>query len=312
MDIANVHPEIRQSVRRIPPLPFYNRAFVWLLKFLARILPKRKHLKGVTIEDRTIGNAGVRIYVPTGGLSGAGLLWIHGGGLLIGRADQDDRLCGDYARQLGLVVVSVEYRLAPEHPFPAAIDDCFEAWQWLLAHAADWGVDSYRLAIAGQSAGGGLAASLAQRILDAGGIQPAAQTLYCPMLDDRTAVDETLDGIRHRIWNNRSNRAGWSAYLGQRFGSADVPPYAVPARRENLAGLAPAWIGVGDIDLFYAEDSQYAEQLAQQGVETRFYAVPMAPHAFETFAPAATLSQDFFASNYEFLRQKLGIEPPAR
>ena len=158
-----------------------------------------------------------------------------------------------------------------------------------------------------RSAGGGVAASMALRVHDAGGVQPAAQALFCPMLDDRTAAQLELDALEHRIWNNRSNRAGWTWYLGQPVGQSQVPAYAVPARRTVLAGLPPAWIAVGDIDLFYGEDRAYAERLSQAGVPCEFYPVSRAPHGFETFAPEATLSRDLFTDYYRFLRQVLKL-----
>ena len=200
----------------------------------------------------------MRLYRPEQGLSGAGLLWIHGGGMITGNAATNDRECAAFARELGIVVVSVEYRLAPKHPFPAALDDCHAAWQWMLSAAGELGIDPARIAISGQSAGGGLAASLALRIRDAGGLQPAAQALMCPMLDDRTGARRELDAIDHRVWNNRSNRAAWSWYLGLPPGSSEVPAHAAAARCANLRGLPPAWIGVGEVDLFLEEDRRYA------------------------------------------------------
>lgn len=308
MELSKVHPELRKPVGRIPPLPFHRRPFVILLNTMLRFVPKAQIHDGIRIEETDIDNrASVRIYHPVKA-SGAALLWIHGGGLMMGRAAQDDKLCIRYARQLGLLVVSVEYRLAPRHPFPAAIDDCFAAWKWSLQQASSLGVDPQRIAIGGQSAGGGLAASLAQRIFDTGGIQPAAQSLYCPMLDDRTAADEKLDALNHRLWHNRSNRAGWTAYLGQLPGAPTAAEYAVAARRKNLAGLPPAWIGVGDIDLFFAEDIRYGEQLQAQGISCEFHIAPQAPHGFETLAPRSALAQALFLSNFEFLQRTLGIQ----
>ena len=141
------------------------------------------------------------------------------------------------ARDAGILVANVEYRLAPTHQYPAAIDDCVEAWQWLLQSAGELGIDPARIAIAGQSAGGGLAAALALRVHDAGGVQPAAQILFCPMIDDRTALRSELDGNDYLMWNTRHNRQAWSWYLGQPAGAPEVPAYAAPARRDDLSGL---------------------------------------------------------------------------
>jgi acetyl esterase/lipase len=156
-------------------------------------------------------------------------------------------------------VVSADYRLAPEHPYPAPLDDCLAAWTWLQDNSPARGVDPTRVAIGGQSAGGGLAASLVQRVHDdPGAAQPVAQWLFCPMLDDRTAAERKLDATKHILWNNTSNRMGWRSYLGVEPGAASTPEYAVPSRRADLAGLPPTWIGTGDIELFYDENRAYA------------------------------------------------------
>ncbi|MFN2323456.1 MAG: alpha/beta hydrolase [Trueperaceae bacterium] len=256
--------------------------------------------------DHAEAGVRVRVYRPEAGASGGALLWLHGGGLIVGRPSMDDGRCVAWARDLGLVVVSVDYRLAPEHPFPAALDDAHAAWTWLQGAAAALGVDPERVAVGGGSAGGGLAACLTQRLRDEGGAQPAAQLLVYPMLDDRTAARRELDGAGHRVWTNRSNRAGWSAYLGGAPGAADVPMHAAAARSADLAGLPPAWIGVGALDLFLDEDRAYAARLAAAGVPTEVDEVPGAPHGFDALAPDVPLAQAFVARQTAFLRDRLG------
>ncbi|MGL4647777.1 MAG: alpha/beta hydrolase, partial [Caldilineaceae bacterium] len=209
------------------------------------------------------------------------------------------------ALALGVVVVAGEYRLAPESPFPAALDDCAAAWAWLQDAAPQLGVDPERVAVGGESAGGGLAAGLVQRIHDAGGVQPAAQWLFSPMLDDRTAAKTELDAINHPIWNNRQNRYGWQAYLGVEPGAAQLPDYAAPARRGDLRGLPPTWIGVGDIELFYAEGRTYAERLAAAGVDCTLDLVAGAPHAVEAVARESRIAQEYVARAHEWLRLRL-------
>ena len=307
MKIDKVHPQLRKNVRRFPPIPLYNSIVLAIFRRLMRLQPKAKKMFGVSITERRHNNAHLRIYRPAGDLSGAGMLWIHGGGYVIGSNSMNDQDCSRYARDLKIVVISAGYRLAPEYPFPCALDDCFEAWQWLQSNARDLGIASDRIVISGQSAGGGLAAGLAQRILDEGGIQPAGQALFYPMIDDRTAARRELDAINHRVWNNKNNRFGWASYLGHSPGMSEVAQYAVPARRDNLSGLPATWIGVGDLDLFYEENRLYAPRLSEAGVSCQLKVVTGAPHYFEALVPNAPISQEFMESYYQFLREVLKL-----
>jgi acetyl esterase/lipase len=263
------------------------------------------------METRQAGAARVRVYRPTNYRSTAALFWIHGGGLIIGSAVQDDRLCAQVAHELGIVVVSTEYRLAPEHPFPAALDDCMAGWTWLQREAQRLGADSSRIAIGGESAGGGLAASLAQRLQDSasdlGVATPIAQWLFCPMLDDRTAARQDVGALDHFVWNNRLNRFGWRSYLGVEPGSASAPEYASPARRVDLHGLPPTWIGYGDIELFSDEDYDYAERLGAAGVDITTDVVAGAPHGFESWASNTDLARAYLARAQSWLQQILQI-----
>ena len=305
MDIEIINPELRMRYRMFPDLPYHRPALRPALRVLLRVLGNSGPVRGVSVKTHRVEEAQVRLYRPPQAASGAGLLWMHGGGYIVGCAAQDDRRCSSLARELGLVVISVDYRLAPEQPFPAALDDCREAWDWLQVHADELGVDKRRVAIAGESAGGGLAACLAQRLCDEGGVQPAAQVLCYPMLDDRTTAEVEWDSAHHLVWNNENNRGGWSAYLGCDPGSERVPDYAVAARRVDVSGLPPAWIGVGDKDLFYGENRRYAERLSEAGVPCELDVVPGAPHAFPVVAPKAAVSIAFVARMTAFLRQSL-------
>lgn len=248
-------------------------------------------------EVITLGSgAGVRLFRPAGVTEPApALLWIHGGGYVIGTADMDDHLCARFSKRLGITVASVEYRLAPEHPYPAALQDCYSALTWLAGLP---GVDPARVAIGGASAGGGLAAALALWARDSGTSQgetiPAFQLLVYPMLDDRSST--TGDKPNYRLWNPRANRFAWSAYLGH----AD-PQVAVPARRDDLSGLPPAWIGVGTNDLFYDEDLAYAERLQAAGVPCDVEVVPGAFHGFDLWASKSPVSQRFFETQCKVL-----------
>ena len=307
MDINKVNPQFQAVYRRIPSVPIHNPVLLRLIQFYFKFQSKPKSVPGVTISDYLFGNSGARVYQPEGTPSGAGLLWVHGGGYIIGNPAMNDRECLQYAQKLNVTVVSVKYRMAPKHPFPAASDDCFAAWQWFQEKAEGFGVSANRIAISGQSAGGGLAAGLVQRIHDNGGVQPVGQALFYPMLDDRTATRTELDTLKHRMWNNTNNRGAWAYYLGQAPGLDHVPAYAAPTRREDLSGLPPTWLGVGDIDLFYEEDQLYAKRLADAGVSCELKVVPGGPHAFDITASNAALSRDFLDSNYQFLRRVLQL-----
>lgn len=303
MDLERIHPQFRDAVKRFPALPLHNRWFRAIISRLSSRMGKPRAVAGVRIEDRRLDHGRVRIYRPESGGTGGALFWIHGGGLILGNPGLNDRECSAWARDLGLVVVSAGYRLASQHPFPAALDDLYQSWRWLQGAVAALGIDPQRVVVSGQSAGGGLAASLVQRIHDEGGVQPAGQALLCPMLDDRTAARRELDSINHRLWNNRSNRAGWGCYLGTAPGGPAVPAYAVAARRDNLAGLPPAWIGVGDIDLFYEENRRYAERLREAGVPCELEVVSGGHHGFELLSWQAPLTRAFYQSNYRFLQR---------
>lgn len=310
MTLSQTAPELRDDISKMPRAPVSSRLGRWLIRTAMRLLMRDKQHEGVRLE-KAVTKEGVhlRIFTPEAPLTGAALLWIHGGGMVIGAAAQDDAFCAETARELKIVVISTEYRLAPESPFPAPLDDCLSAWHWIQTAAQQRNIAANRVAIGGQSAGGGLSASLVQRIHDMGGTQPAAQWLFCPMLDDRTAVSHAFDGIGHLIWNNSQNRTGWGAYLGDEFGASHVSEYAVPARRDDLRGLPPAWIGVGDIELFFAEDKAYAERLSASGVDCTLDIVTGAPHGFERIAVNTKLAQDYLSRARTWLAEKLAVTP---
>ncbi|TDK96398.1 alpha/beta hydrolase [Mycobacterium paragordonae] len=285
------------------------------LRSIARILPRgyRLHrglkfpralmgLAGVTGRERDVPvvavdeNVTVRVHRPAGLPSRApALLWIHGGGTVMGSAAQEDRYCRKLSYLAGLAVVAVEHRLAPEHPYPAPLDDCYAALLWLQRQS--W-VDPARIAVGGASAGGYFAAALAQRAHDRGDVRPVFQLLVYPMLDDRTGAKP--DGRKRIMWSERDNQLAWQWYL-----SGADPGEAVPARRADLSGLPPAWIGVGTLDLFHQECVSYAQRLRDAGVPVHEHIAAGAFHAFDLLAPNAPISLSFFASQCRHLRDAL-------
>ncbi|WP_159500727.1 alpha/beta hydrolase [Microbacterium sp. 18062] len=309
MDIGVVDPELHRATRRLPVPPVANRLVRSAVRWAGRRLLPAYRVDGVTVRDVRDGAVRVRVYEPAARASDAGLVWVHGGGLVIGSAKQDDRLCAETAAACGITVVSAEYRLAPEAPFPAALEDVEHAWSWVQANARSLGIDPARVVIGGESAGGGIAACLAQRLYDAGGTRPIAQWLFGPMLDDRTAARRDLDALDHWVWNNRANRFGWASYLGTDPGARDVPPYAVAARREDLGGLPAAWICVGDIELFAYEVRAYAGRLRDAGVDVVLDVIPGAPHGFENWAADTGPARALVARAHAWLGDHLG---PAR
>lgn len=309
MNISDLHPQVQKQIARMPTIALRNPLSRLLMKMMMEVMYRPQNHASVRMRAVDLGPFGVRVYEPHGARSGAGMLFIHGGGYVLGKAKMNDRDCNDWARELGLTVVSVDYRLAPKHPFPTPLDDCFLAWTWFLENAAALGVNSSRIVVAGQSAGGGLAAGLCQRILDDGGSQPAAQLLFYPMIDDRTATDESLTRVRHLVWNNENNLYGWSAYLGHPVdGPTERLPWSVPSRRVDLSNLPPAWIGVGDKDLFYGENLAYAARLSESGVPNELEIVESAPHGFDALAPDAEISRAFRSTSLDFMRRHLGID----
>ncbi|WP_433585896.1 alpha/beta hydrolase [Microbacterium hydrocarbonoxydans] len=302
MDISDINPRLRAATKKAPRINFENALTRWIIAKAAGLAPG-KRMEGV--ERRIVVHEGVRlrVYIPAHA-SGAALLWVHGGGLVVGSAALDDIMCSETAAQTGAVVVSVGYRLAPAHRFPAAIDDCYTGWRWLQQNLSALGIDPNRVAIGGQSAGGGLAANLVHRAHDAG--DPiAAQWLFCPMLDDRTAADRSLDAVDHFVWNNRSNLVGWSSYLGSAMGGDELPPYAAASRRGDLSGLPTTWIYTSDIELFRDEDLEYARRLTDAGVDVTLEIVNGAPHGFEAWAPKEAMSKELLNGARDWLDAQL-------
>jgi acetyl esterase/lipase len=297
MPSADFHPDLRRIARVAPRTTPVGPRTLRLERALTTLQRRNTRDDRDDVEALTLcSGVGVRLHRPVGVSEPApALLWMHGGGYVLGSAQQDDGLCRRFSRALGITVASVDYRLAPEHPYPAALQDCYSALTWLVGLPA---VDPARVAIGGPSAGGGLAAALALLARDCGDITPALQLLAYPMLDDRSGARP--NNPKYRLWSPKSNRFGWRAYLGD----AD-PQVAVPARRDDLSGLAPAWIGIGTNDLVHDEGLGYAERLTDAGVPCEVEVVPGAFHGFDVIAPKARVSRSFFVSQCASLRTAL-------
>ena len=277
-------------------------------------MPAPKDLEGIRIENVHIPSQDertqvrLRIYKPENTSAPTPvLLWMHGGGYVIGRPEQDDASCVQYVRDLGITIVSVDYRCAPKHPFPAGLDDCHAALKWVASHAQEFHIDPKRIAVGGNSAGGGLAAALAQLAHDRNEIKVAFQLLIYPMLDDRTVLHTDIDDSSNITWHHNDNEFGWESYLGQKCGVEDVPAYSVPARRADLSGLPPAWIGVGDLDIFHDEDVAYANRLKNNGVECDLHIVTGAFHGFDVFDHKIPLVQEFRRSQMDSMKKFLAM-----
>ncbi|MFJ6573802.1 alpha/beta hydrolase [Streptomyces sp. NPDC091292] len=264
------------------------------------------------IEDRTVpGPAGapdisLLICRPTGAAGPLPAVFhTHGGGMVLGTNRVGVDMALDWAAELGMVVVSVEYRLAPEHPHPAPVEDCYAGLLWTAAHAAELGIDPDRIVIAGASAGGGLTAALALLARDRGGPALLGQMLLCPMLDDRNDTVSALQMAGRGVWDRTANDMGWTALLGTARGGPDVSPYAAPARATDLSGLPPAFIDVGSAETFRDEDVSYADRLWQAGGRAELHVWPGGFHGFDGLAPQAPVSQDARAARLRWLRRLL-------
>ena len=224
------------------------------------------------------------------------VLHIHGGGYIVGTVAEDIASLQRLSAAQGCVVVSVDYRLAPETRFPGSLEDNYAALRWLYANAKELGVDRNRIALLGESAGGGHVAALAIAARDRGEVPVAMQVMIYPMLDDRTGSSRTVaPHLGAFVWDAAANRFGWSSLLGVPAGSDSVPRGAVPARVKNLRGLPPTFIGVGSIDLFVEEDIAYAQRLIQAGVPTELFIAPGGYHGFDIIVPEARISKQFKA-----------------
>ena len=308
----NIHPQLLPFRDQFPTLELTGENLAQTRRELNRMtLETAAAVEGfdhVDVEDRQIEgptpgqSLRLRLY-SSGDSSGARpcLLWIHGGGYILGCPEMDEQLLCRKASELGCLAVAVDYRLAPEHPYPAALDDCDAALGWILDNASELRVDSSTLVLGGASAGGGLAAALTLRAREQ---RPGAITFQCliyPMLDYRTgtpapAVASAKD---YWLWRAEHNRFAWKAYLGANDLTHGVSPFASPAAARRLDGLPPTYLCIGDQDLFYEEDIHYARRLRESGVAVDLDIVPGAPHGFDKLP--APMSEQALQRRFEAL-----------
>jgi acetyl esterase/lipase len=277
---------------------------------VAASLDRQRRLESspdLVIENRTVpASAGhdipIRIYRPQGRTAQTPVVFfIHGGGMVMGSLDGGDRLAARLSKELDALVVSVDYRLAPEHPYPAGLDDCMDALRWTAAHADRFGADARRLVVFGGSAGGGLALATALRARDEGGPRPLLVMAPYPMIDPTGTSDSTRRLPDLGTWDRANNAEAWQWYLGGR--TADG--YAAPSLAGDLSGLPATFIDVGTEDIFLDESIDFARRLAAAGVPTELHVYPGAYHASEELAPEAPLSRTILATRTAALRRAL-------
>jgi acetyl esterase/lipase len=262
----------------------------------------------VTKEDRTIpGPAGdpdisVRVYKPVNVTTDLpGIYFIHGGGMILGTVAGEDPVATLICDQVGAVVVSVEYRLSPENPHPAPVEDCYAGLVWMAKNAAELGFDPERLAVYGGSAGGGLTIATAMLARDRGGPALSFMMPIYPMIDDTNTTGSSQEIVDIGIWDRAGNIEAWAWYLGGK----PADQYAAPTRAEDVSGLPPAFIDVGTVDMFRDEDIAFAQRLMQAGVPTELHVHPGSYHAAETFAADAALAKRIWALRIDALRRAL-------
>lgn len=306
LDYSNIDVELAAALDLLPEaLANISRDNIVAVREMMAAQPAPEVHTDVTVQEQSVsgddGNVRLLIYRPAKQNAGPGVLWIHGGGYILGTAE-DDR-ARVIAEHLSCPVVSVDYRLAPEHPFPAGIEDCHATLVWMVEHAAELGIDPARIAVGGASAGAGMAAGLALLNRDRGGPQLALQLLLYPMIDN---LHDTVSGkyVNHPVWNQQTSFNAWEMYLDGTPG-LEASPYAAAARATDLAGLPPAYICVGSEDLFRDECIEYGRRLLAAGVATELAMFRGLFHGGDIFLPEARVSRRLQQSFLQALRDTL-------
>ncbi|WP_033287488.1 alpha/beta hydrolase [Amycolatopsis jejuensis] len=312
-------PEIAPALADLIPAdapPFTPETIPGLRRAMAEMFPPAAAAVGdapVTVTERIIpGPSGapdleITVLAPREFTGPVPVLYnIHGGGMMVGHRNMDVPRLLALVLELAVVAVNVEYRLAPEHPHPAPVEDCYAGLLWTVANAAELRIDPARIVVMGGSAGGGLAAAVALLARDRGGPALAGQLLLCPMIDDRntTVASRQYPGLG--TWTREANLAGWTSLLGDAAGTDDVSPYAAPARAADLSGLPPAFIEVGSAEPFRDEDTEYALRIWATGGQAELHVWGGAFHGFDMYVPDWPISKAALATRTSWLRRILG------
>lgn len=260
---------------------------------------------GIAITDHPAGETRLREYQPENlrvqDAKSPAILHIHGGGMIMSTVEAYDQRCSAYAKATGFPVYSVDYRLAPEHPYPAAIDDCFHAFHWLVENSNSLNINPHKIALLGNSAGSGLAAALALRLRDTYSVQPKCQVLIYPMLDHQTITVKPGWEKTWLYWSFQDNHTAWNAYLLDLPSQVEPPEYAVPALATDFHGLPDTYICVGTADIFLEEDLDFAQNLQAAGVSTVVEVIEGAPHNFDYLTPHCPRSRESWRSRFNYL-----------
>ncbi|MFD0769501.1 alpha/beta hydrolase [Bacillus sp. CGMCC 1.60114] len=309
--LGRINPELREVLTTAPVIQLPDD----LVMARQMLIPPTENSKLVRTTERFIsGGDGqemlIKIYEPAqrDQTKLPAVLWSHGGGYVLGHPDGEDSLCENFVEAANCIVISPDYRLAPEHPYPAAIEDCYSALVWMTNSAEELNIDLSRVAIGGGSAGGGLTAALALMARDKGGPAICFQMPLYPMIDDRNITfssNEIKD--KQAIWYTSNNLAAWGMYLGE-HANGEISPYAAPTREEDLSGLPPTYTCVGQLDPFRDETIDYVTRLAQAGVEVEFHLYPGCFHAFEHIVPNAEISQRAKSEYINALKRALSFK----
>jgi acetyl esterase len=291
-----INPALVPNLEMFPELDLRQEYLPAIREGSDQMRPPAPVDESISVSDEVIAGADgnrlqLRIYLPKSTKEALpALLWIHGGGYILGSYNDDDDLCMSFVKEANCVVFSVDYRLAPEHPYPAPIEDCYSALKWMADNPDSLNINRDQIGVAGASAGGGLTAALTLLARDRQYPSICFQMPLYPMIDDRNNTPSANEITEGMIWNQKTNEAGWRMYLGDLYGTDNIPSYAAPARAEDYSNLPYTYTCVGQLDPFRSETLTYVSKLAEAGVDVEFHLYPGAYHGFEGISPDADLS----------------------